>query len=82
MGRGQSGYRYPRCRAAHVIQADPVAKADGIRMAAVFAADAHVHLGTDLLAPFHGELHELTHALDIQHFEGVVLQDPRLAIQG
>ena len=50
LSRRKSCDRYAERRAGDVIEADLVAELDGGRISAVFAADAAVKLGSDLLA--------------------------------
>jgi len=52
-----------------------VAELNGDGVAAVLAADAAVHLGTDLLAEGNGHFHKLANAVLVQLGEGVVLVD-------
>ena len=59
MGGGDAGGGHAVGRAGYVGEADLVAELDGGGVAAVFAADAHLHAGACAAAEFFGHLHEL-----------------------
>src|SRR5262249_25688347 len=67
--------------ATHIRESDPVAEFYGVRIAAVFAADAEFDSGPLLGPLFDGHLHELTHAALVDGAEGIILDDLQLGIR-
>src|SRR6056297_1475790 len=82
LGRRQAGDGDAGAGTGDVGEADVVAEADGGRVAAVLAADTHLHVGSRTAAPAHGEFHQAPHALHVQHLEGVVLEHLLLVVHG
>ena len=71
--RRQAGDGHAEGRAGDVVQTGPVAEVDGGRIAAVFAADAQLDVGTGLFAQFGGHFYQLAHAVLVQPGERVGL---------
>src|ERR1017187_520793 len=75
---GEARDRHARPGAGHVVDRDAMAKVDRSGITAMLAADAYLEIGPGLAAALDCHFHQLPHALDVQHFERVVLQDAGL----
>jgi tetratricopeptide (TPR) repeat protein len=75
LGRSQTRDGHAIRRAAHVGQADAMAELDGVRVAAVFAADAQLDVRTVACGPSHRDLHQLADASLVNRGKRVLLDD-------
>jgi len=80
LSSSQTGDGHAVRRAGYVGQADLVTELDGIRIAAVFAADTEFDVRTSGAALGDRDFHELTHPGLINRGEGVLLHDIGLLI--
>src|SRR5579884_3951168 len=69
--RRQAGDRHAEGRATHVVQADLVAEAYGVRVAAVLAADADLQVLPCRPAFLHADLHEGAHTGGVDGLERI-----------
>ena len=77
--RCQPGRQQTEGRAGDVVEADLVAELDGLRIAAMLAADAHLEVGAGVASLGRGHLHQLPNARLIEGGEGILLEDAVLA---
>src|SRR4029078_3691101 len=68
-------------RAAHVVEADPVAELDRRRLAAVLAADAELDVRLRLPPPLDADPHQVALALLVERLEGVPLEHTVLEVE-
>src|SRR5438067_729623 len=68
-------------RAADVVEAEPVAELDRLRVAAVLAADAELDRRLHLAPALDGDAHQLTDAFLVERLEWVALDDAFLEIE-
>ena len=80
LGGGDAGGGHAVGGAGDVGEANLVAELDGGGVAAVFAADAHLHAGAGGAAEFFGHLHELADAVLVDAGEDVGLDDFEVAV--
>src|SRR5437868_11101685 len=85
LGGGEAGDRHPERRAAHVVHPDLVAEHHAVRVAAVFAADAHLQVLAVLRLPAraplaNSDVDEPTHAPHVDRLERIDRQDLLLEI--
>ena len=66
-------------RAGDVVEADLVAELDGLRIAAVLAADADLEVGARVASLGGGHLHQLPDASLVERGERILLEDAGLA---
>jgi len=59
-----------------------VAEGDRARLAAVLAADPQLDPGLRAPPPLDRDPHQLADALDVEHLERVLLEDPLLEVVG
>src|SRR5258706_15738914 len=69
--RRQLGYGNAKSRAAHVVQADPVAKSDRPGVSSMLAADADLEILAHLAALFDADAHQFAHAAFVDADEGI-----------
>src|SRR6185437_6537731 len=72
----------PERRAAYVVEPDPVAELDGLRIAAMFAADADLEGGPRVASLGDGSLDQRSHASLIERGKRILLEDAGLEICG
>uniref|UniRef100_A0A0N4ZZV7 Carbamoyl-phosphate synthase (glutamine-hydrolyzing) n=1 Tax=Parastrongyloides trichosuri TaxID=131310 RepID=A0A0N4ZZV7_PARTI len=78
--RRQTGDRHAVGRAGDVVQPHLFAEGDGRRVAAMFAADAHLHARLGRATALLGDADQVAHAVLVQTDEGVVLEDALVQI--
>ena len=62
-------------RAGDVVEPDLVAELDGLRIAAMLAADAHLESGAGVASLGRGHLHQQADARLVERGEGILLED-------
>mmetsp|Transcript_14325 Transcript_14325/g.35473 ORF Transcript_14325/g.35473 Transcript_14325/m.35473 type:complete len:206 (+) Transcript_14325:521-1138(+) len=82
LGSGQARDGHAQGRAGHIVQAHLVEELDGLRVAAVLAADAQLEVGARGAAALRRDLDELAHAGLVQGLEGVAGQQAVLGVEG
>src|SRR3979409_653164 len=78
--RRQTSYRHAERAARHVVQTQLVAQVDGVRVAAVLAADADLQLRPRLAAFAHRHRHQPAHPVLVDGLEWVARQDLALEV--
>src|ERR1700744_1314348 len=73
--RSKASDRHAVGRARDVIQSDLVAECDRSGIAAMFAANADLEIGTSLAATRHADLHQFADAVAIDRNKRIDLQD-------
>src|SRR5881392_659669 len=82
LSRGEPRQRNAVRRAAHVVEAEPVAETDRARVSAVLTADAELQIGSRLPAALDGDLHQLADTVEVERLEGIRVEHPVLQIEG
>src|SRR5262245_13514713 len=75
LGCGEPGHWNAERRATHIVQTDPVAELDAVRVSTMFAADAELDIGTRAASLLDGDLHELADAILINGRKRIFLED-------
>src|SRR5689334_17097753 len=82
LGGREARQRDAERRAADVVQAELVAEDDGLRLAAVLAADPELQLRLRRTAALDADSHQVAHAALVERLERVAFQHPVLEIEG
>src|SRR5262249_62043518 len=78
--RREAGERDAERRAGHVVETDPVAERDRVRLAAVLAADTELEVLLRASPPLDGDPHQVADAVLVEHLERVPLEHVVLEI--
>src|SRR5437879_792846 len=73
LSRRQARQRHAVRRAGDIVEAQAVAEADRLRLAAVLAADAHLQVLLDAAAALDGDPHQLPHPALVEDLERIAL---------
>ena len=82
LGGGKAGERDAIRAAGDVVEPEPVAEGDGLRLAAVLAADAQLDPGPLPAAALDGDLHQVADPLLVDRLERVALEHAALEVIG
>src|SRR4029079_9296660 len=69
-------------RAAHVVETEPVAELDGLRLATVLTADAELDVGLRRTPTLDADPHQVSDAALVEGLEGILLEHAVLEIEG